>query len=146
MSVGPVIGRVTDSVAVVLLEVDQRARITCYASVITPASPAGNVVAQETLELQPNRPRAFFLRGLLPGKKHVVVFSGISREDAESRLGVFTTLSGAEGSLRIVAVSGDKPSGLELGQANPWEQLHSDVDAGKIDVMIHLGSQVRQLL
>ncbi len=142
MSVGPVIGRVTDTVAVVLLEVNQNATVTCIASVLTAVTPHGRPVAQCELELKAGRPRAFMLSGLVPGQKHVVSFGGVHRDDAENRLGTFVTLGGQEPSVRIVAVAGDAPYALKHDAANVWEQLHADVDAGKVDVMLHLGCQV----
>ena len=146
ITVGPIIGRVTDTAAVVLLEVDQTCAVTCIASVITPAHPHGRPVAHSTVEFIANRPKPFLLRDLVPGKKHVVQFSGVNRADAEARMGTFTTLCGSEASLRVVVVSGDRPTALKQGQANVWEKLHADVDAGKVDVMVHVGCQVRGVL
>lgn len=140
--VGPVVGRVTDTAAVVLLEVNQFATVTCIACVVTAAYPQGRPVAQATLALPARRPKAFLLHGLVPGRKHVLVFSGVCAADAESRVAMFTTVLGTEPSLRVVAVTGDRPSALHPGADNPWQALHADVAAGRVDVVVHMGCQV----
>ena len=138
---GPVIGRVSDTAAVVLLEVSAAARVTCVASAVTAKLPQGRPVARVTVDMPANRPRSFLLTGLVPGQRHVVFFSGVHPADARVRLGHFRTVPRDAQRLRLVAVAGDRPDDVEAGQYNLWEQLHEDVDAGHIDVMLHVGGQ-----
>jgi hypothetical protein len=139
---GPVVGRVTDCMASVLLEVSHCARVTCIASVVTATCPQGRPVAQVTLELPAGRPRCFLLRGLVPGKRHVVVFSGVRFVDARERVASFRTLRGSEDALRVAAVCGNRPDAVTRGEVDPWERIAQHVQQGKVDVLLHLGGQV----
>ena len=143
VSVGPVIGRVTDTAAVVLLEVDHPATVTCHACVVNETSPHGRVVSSATLQLPANSPRSFLLSDLHPGSRHVFVFSGVCRKDALARFATTRVLSGDEPSLRVVAVGGQALTGPPEGDNDVWDHLQDAVDAGKVDVVVHVGGQVR---
>ncbi len=142
VTVGPMVGRVTDTSAVVVVEVGRAARVTLLASVVTPEAPAGRVVARCVRQLPAGRPRAFLLTGLVPGARHVVMLSGVARPDALARFAVVRTLTGGEAVLRVVAVAGDAAEGAEEGPTGAWAHVSAAVQAGEVDIVVHTGGQV----
>ena len=141
---GPVIGTVTDTTAAVLLEVDERATITCVLS-----DAKGSPQLRTTMTLAAQEPGAFALTGLTPDTKYHVAFEGLAaaqEEELRARSVVIKTLPTTINRLRLAAVSCDFPSRLSWSaQASgwsPWKELAEKTAAGEIDVMLHLGDQV----
>ncbi len=143
---GPVIGRVSADTALVLLEVSVRARVTAVVLVVTLKHPEGRVVSRTTLDLPAKQPRAFVLRSLVPGKRHIVVLAGVCREDAAGRVGCFTAAPATGGysnsRLRTAVLSGAAAPRTSLGQWDAWDALHRDVVAQSVDLLLHVGGQV----
>ena len=140
--VGPVIGKVTGSSVMVLLEVHREADVTCYVSLVDAACPNGRVVAAAA-QLMPARcPRTFTVTGLSPGQRYKVCFGGVRRRDAEQRVGSFRTFNQHRSVMKVVAVSGDRPEALQGDEKSIWDAVSSDVANGEVDVMLHLGGQV----
>ena len=140
--VGPVIGKVTESSVVVLLEVGAEAEVTCYVSLVDSACPGGRVVARATQLMPARAPRAFAIDGLSAGQKYRVCFGGVRRRDAEARVGSFRTFNPHRTTLRMVAVTGDRPEHLQGDEKSVWDVVAADVANGDVDVMVHLGGQV----
>ena len=145
---GPVIGRVTADAAVVLLEVSIPARVTCVVSAVTLKHPQGVVVATASLDMPERVPRAFVVKGLRPGKRHVVMFSGVNRSDAATRVGALTTLPATCGrsntQLRIATISGAAPGSATEDAWDGWDALRHDVMCRRVALVVHCGGQVSE--
>ncbi|CAM9542478.1 unnamed protein product, partial [Chrysoparadoxa australica] len=156
ITVGPVIGEVGSNFAVVLLEVNvstgasSKASVTAYVSLTDANCPRGRVVYSCTQVVPSDRPVAFKLGPtpqLLPAREYKVCFGGVCSADARQHVGCFRTLpatSDHKEGLRILAVSGDQPQTLLLGQPSLWNTLAERVSGVKprVDVLLHLGGQV----
>ena len=142
VNVGPVVGKVTDETAIVLLEVDRVQEVTCYVCLLDDVAPQGRVVAAVTQTMPANSPRAFSIGGLSAAQRYKVCFSGVRRQDAEERVGQFQTYNPLTQRLRTLVVSGDKPHALTRGDPNIWERIASKVANGEVDLLVHLGGQV----
>jgi hypothetical protein len=140
--VGPVIGKVTDEDAIILIEVDNAREVTCYISLLDDAAPQGRVMAAVTQTMPANSPRVFKVSGLSAGQRYKATFSGVCRQDAEERIGSFRTYSTLSQRLRTVIVSGDRPQALTRGDPNIWERIAAKVANYEVDVLVHLGGQV----
>ena len=84
VTVGPVIGLVTESTAIILLEVEWEAPVGC---VVTDALSGERMTILN--HLPKLRPHAFRVEGLKPHRHYHVRFDGV--EDPEKRRGSFTT-------------------------------------------------------
>lgn len=138
--VGPVIGKVTSTSAVVLLEVTLTAEVVVH--LIPEGGGAAAGVHSAKLLLPRNRPRAFLVEGLTPDTKYNVVFEGINAKDVRKRTGKVHTFPTTPHHLRVAAVSCDRPERLKPGETNMWEVLANQISAGEVDVVLHLGDQV----
>ena len=112
---GPVIGKVTDTTAVILLEINRTRGVECHVSLCDNVAPQGRVVATVRQMMPANSPRAFHVTGLSVNQRYRVCFSGVSRRDAESRVGKFKTFDALTNRLRAVVVSGDRCDALNSG-------------------------------
>jgi hypothetical protein len=123
---GPVIGRVSEDSAIILLEIDRETDITCHVCIADENCPEGRELASlsQTMTFPARRPKVFELKNLYPGKNYFVCFSGLSRKDAETRTGRFRTFDLNIAEMRMVAVSGDRPDKLMKGEPNMWEEVH----------------------
>ncbi|CAN0098080.1 unnamed protein product, partial [Phaeothamnion confervicola] len=169
---GPVVGQVTGSAAVILLEIDtathrrtgERAAtaiVTCFLSLVDENCPRGRVVAARTLTLRPRLPAAFVFgvddvtrSALLPGRRYSACFGGINAREATERLARFSTLDAAPlRPLRLLAVSGDHPQALPPGQPTLWATVADRLEAGDdaacdeygynaVNFTLHLGGHV----
>ena len=163
--VGPVVGKVEAHSAVVLLEVDCEAPITCVAT----DTLRGSFVEQKRL-LPARRPRVFLLEGLRAGTHYAVHFEGLS--DGEIRRGSFRTPAldaDADGEgpanydARLLLVSGDVATRAALrSERTPGaERVEGERDAvtltalvaratrrpwSVVDATVHLGAQVSRHL
>ena len=81
---GPIVGRVTERSAVILIEVDHEAPITCAV-----ADVLSGAVLRNTKLLPARKPYAFVFDGLEPNRNYVIRFEGFV--NADSRMGSFTT-------------------------------------------------------
>lgn len=139
---GPVVGKVTATSAIILLEIDKRADVVCNVSLVDQVAPQGRVVATVRQTMPANAPRSFRITGLSVNQRYKVSFSGVSRADAEERVAQFKTFDPVSNSLRAVLVSGDRPEALGTGDINVWEKVAARVASYEVDVMLHVGGQV----
>src|SRR5262245_61506247 len=95
MTVGPVIGKVTETTARILVEADGDATVTCT------LTGADQTVRSDTKALRADRAAAFSLTGLTPGTPYSAAFSGLT----DSRIGRVVTPRLNETRLTIAAVS-----------------------------------------
>ena len=85
--VGPVIGKVTHESAIILLEVNATTELTAHVCLVDESCPQGRCIDVVSQTFVAGRPNTFVINALKPGRKYVVVFGGIRREDTESRIG-----------------------------------------------------------
>ncbi len=84
MSLGPVIGKVTDTSARVLIEVDADVQVSCATT-----SPNGS--ATQTIPCTKNRAAVFHLNNLSPETEYELTFQGVSAGYPKSRIRTFAT-------------------------------------------------------
>ena len=92
MSLGPVVGEVTSTSAIIMLEVGNasslRTEVTCHIH-----NKSGKGLVQEQTRAFPYKtPRVFVFEGetaLEPNTEYIAVFSGICREDATRTFAMF---------------------------------------------------------
>ncbi|GMH46735.1 hypothetical protein TrRE_jg7088 [Triparma retinervis] len=142
---GPVIGKVTSTTALVLLETSKTVDVTMYVSLVDLDVPNGRVIASAKQRCEARKPTTISVSNLLPGESYVVTFSGVSRESASTRIGQLRTFDLEDRSLRILSVSCDSPDKVLSGEPNMWETLSERVlrkELPPVDLMVHLGGQV----
>lgn len=143
---GPVIGKVEFESARILLEVNTRTAVTCHVSIRNSIANAMTELPQcrTTMTCEPNRPTAFRVSRLLPGRDYRFAFSGVAPEDVELCRGSFTTptLETGASELRAVVMSGDDPFGLDAGEFDLWRDVRKRVEDKSAHVVLHLGGQV----
>lgn len=170
--VGPVIGKVTDTSAVVLLEVGNYSEVSLNFVAI-----CGNLessaeyhdnpsrvwqhevpVSARNLEtmiftasgsvsvchiMEPGKPCTFAVWGLEPATCYLVLLSGVSQPDQELRIARFRTMPERVESLRIVAICGQQAPEAELSDASPWACLANLACAGpEVQLVLHVGSTI----
>jgi len=137
--VGPVIGKVTSTSAIVLLEVTLCTEVTLH---LIPVN--GDVSAKRSVKqaMPRNRPRSFLVEDLAPDTKYTILFEGVNAKDAKIRTGTVRTFPADVKKLRVAAVSCDRPERQREGETNMWELLDKQIKADEVDVVLHLGDQV----
>mmetsp|Transcript_76928 Transcript_76928/g.152302 ORF Transcript_76928/g.152302 Transcript_76928/m.152302 type:complete len:508 (-) Transcript_76928:10-1533(-) len=145
---GPIVGKVSDSSVVILLEVDITTKITMILS-----DPDGQVTAADR-EFPARQARSIRINGLTPDTKYTYKFEGLARSQLEELTEIkcqFRTMpeSGKVRTMRIVVQSCDRPRRLLEGEENPWDRLDKLCSEGMedrstcgCDIMLHLGDQV----
>ena len=98
--VGPVVGTVTATTAMVLLEVSHRATVTCVA-----VDPISMHRCQATVRLPARRPATFLLEHLHPETVYELRFEGIKH--AFLCRGAVTTLPVHPAAVNVVVIAGD---------------------------------------
>lgn len=172
---GPIVGKVTSTSAVVLLEVDSPGDIRLnVAPVRDGAQLNGEEEAVQTVSwsihrplsakilrelvfgrqgaaslihrLEPGRPYSMLLEGLEPNTGYVLFVSNVREEDVEGRVARFKTLPEQLQLLRLVAVAGHQSPPEGLGANSPWMGLHRLACAGpEVHVVVHVGSTANQV-
>lgn len=131
ITLGPIIGKVTDTTARILLEVDQDVEVTCVA-----ADSSGQTVSQAR-SFAANLPAVFTLSGLKPETEYNVTFNGVTT----GRTGRVRTYSPDPHAMNVGAVSCNFT--VNRGETNLWADLRDRyVRPGEINLLLHLGDQV----
>jgi len=142
LSIGPVVGEVTDSTAILLVEVrNNKARsadITCH--VYKKGEREEHSCLTKACLF--TTPAAFVLEGLDSNTEYVAVFDGLEKAAATRCFALFKTKEDYEDmkNFKIIALSCDRPDRLLLGQKNPWYELVKKCYSA--DVTLHLGDQI----
>jgi len=136
ITVGPIIGKVTTTTAIILLEVDTISDVTVHLT-----SEAGEKVTQTKRFLE-NIPATFYVQNLTPGTKYSVRFSGVGSRSIRDHQGSFKTLPTDVKNLRVAIVSCDRPERHLEGEKLMWKVLWERIQQGEIDLMLHVGDQV----
>ena len=133
IAIGPVMGAVDGTSAVVLLELNVGAVVWCNVCVADPSTcPEGRVVQRFAVKCAARRPTSFKVRRLTPGQRYFVCFGGVNRLDAERCTARFVTWEGvgrgSGGSLTLLLVADDQPQQLAPGAPNMWEEVRRAMD------------------
>jgi hypothetical protein len=148
--VGPIIGKVTTNSAIVLLEVNNSAVITC---ILTEA--LTKKVTKVSKAFIANRPSTFLVDNLKSGQQYIIGFDGVA--NSNERQGDFTTINEDPRAMNIFVVSLDDPPCLQSKDATLWDWLKMKLRAAwtrsiklppifeprlGADIMLHVGGQV----
>jgi len=131
VTVGPVIGKVTDTTARVAIEVDRSGPVTC---VVTDAN--GQATPSQK-SLEKDRFTAFEFSGLLPKTPYSVSVQGASCPVA----GGFRTFPSNPDRMNVAAVSCNFT--IRRVDTDLWADLRDrNVEPGNIDLLLHVGDQI----
>jgi hypothetical protein len=132
LTLGPVIGKVTDTTARILIEVDAAVQVTC-----TLIGAGGLPPVQQVRKMVKDRPGVFAFTGLQPGTPYSVTFKGV----ADPRVGRVITLASNPAGLTLAAVSCTHTP--RRGDTELWQDpLERYVAPGEVQLLLHLGDQV----
>ena len=147
LCVGPVMGEVTKSQAVILLEVksNQRTKMEITCELFKKGQITRKPFRSQTINFPSRSPRAFVFHEetgseLDPDTEYIAVFNGLNEIDAPKAFALFKTKPETIKSFRIIAFSCDRPDRMFLGQKNPWYEIAKR--SYNTDVILHLGDQV----
>lgn len=144
---GPVIGKVTATSAIVLLEVDELSIITCIFTAVV-NNEKGNDddkpphELRSTREFPAHRPRAFQVDGLLPNTVYTYTFEGIAPSHIEEMKllnSKVKTFPNKILKIKLNVLSCDQPRRMIDGDENPWDRLNHLSSNDECDIMLHLG-------
>lgn len=132
LTLGPIIGKVTDTTARVLIEVDENADVTCNATATNGSS------ATKTVSAKANRPSVFQLKKLLPNTEYTITFSGVTAGYPKGRVRTFAANTDK---LNVVAVSCNYLG--RRGRNDLWADLRDRyVLPGDLHLILHVGDQI----
>ena len=132
ITLGPIIGKVTDTTARILIEIDSDATVVCNAT-----DNAGNTL-EFSDNLKKNRPFAFALNGLQPNTEYKIIFTGVDGSTPNSRVKTFESNTER---MNVAAVSCNFPS--RNGENDMWGDLRDRfVVPNDVDLLLHVGDQV----
>ncbi|KAF1332399.1 hypothetical protein FI667_g3635, partial [Globisporangium splendens] len=121
----------------ILLEINANATVTC---VVTDSLLNEDVRVEHAMVA--DRPHVFCIEGLLPERRYVYRFEGIS--NSATRRGCFHTPLAAADERNVIALSSHLPAQMEHTQASLWVAILERVRVPwcGIDAILHLGGQV----
>lgn len=132
ITLGPVIGKVTDATARILIEVDADAQITCE------ATDANKNVVTQTSNFTKNSPSVFKLQGLVPETEYEITFKGAAGNYPKGRVRTFKADTDR---LNVAAVSCNFLG--RRGDSDLWADLRDRyVMPGDVDLLLHVGDQI----
>lgn len=160
--IGPVVGKVTSSTVVILMEVETLSDVIVNVGRIVDLPPHENqdppTLASRRLEdmmfmqegsisvcqtMEPKRPHHFVFEGLEPDTCYAVFLSNVCQDDLDRRVARFKTLPTEVGFMRILAVCGHCPPRTALGEKNPWQGLHDFAcEVSDVHLVLHVGSTI----
>ena len=133
------IGEVTETSAIILVEVDSKSPegiLTCHLYESSEEMTEPVQVLEKDLIIR--RPMTFSFEDLSPGTSYTAVIVGTLGMSSAK----FKTKAENSDSFKLIALSCDRPQRLLLGQLNPWESILKTVRTGRVDVVLHTGDQV----
>ena len=133
---GPVVGKVDSNSAIILLEVDEATSVSAILK-----SSCGHEV-RATRDFPAGEARAFAIKGLKPNTTYTYSFEGLAPSQLSEIASLDTTIKTFPEKIetvRLIALSCDRPDRLLKGERNPWEKINT---SDSCDVMLHLGDQV----
>jgi PhoD-like phosphatase len=141
VTIGPVIGKVTESSARILLEVDSDSKVTCTLSPLIQDDLKSHTL---TLSVIANRPKIFVFDNLDANTRYRVQFDGLSELSVEQghTTGHVRTYDPNTTNMRIVAASCDRHGPGRRGSTDMFHKLYSQyVHPDRVDLMIRHGDQ-----
>lgn len=133
---GPIIGKVTESTARILVEANAECVVECCLKKIS-----GGEREEHKLEMKlpAKLPTVFRMTGLTAGTKYTVLFSG---KNNKLRQGSFHTFDPKQPSFMVAAASCDKGAG-KRGDRNLFDKMYNDYVANdSLDLLVRHGDQV----
>ena len=131
VTVGPIIGKVTDTIARVAIELDGAATVTCVAT-----DGSGNSVSDQR-QIAKDRFTAFELSGLLAETEYTLSFQGATSPVPSS----FRTFPTVPGRMNVGAVSCHFT--IRRQDSDLWADLRDrNINPGNIDLLLHVGDQI----
>jgi len=134
--VGPVIGAVTSTTAIILVEIDACATVQLH---LVPEE--GDPICIEK-DFYGSIPATFYVTDLRPDTKYQVAIGGVEGKFVRRHTGLVKTFPENPSKLRVAVVSCDRPERHLDGEQLMWKKLWERVEAGEIDLMLHVGDQV----
>jgi hypothetical protein len=132
ITLGPIIGKVTETTARVLIEVNEDVEITCD------AKPTNGSAVTQTVTSVKDRPIAFQFDNLLPGREYAITFTGVSAGYPKGRIRTFKPNTDR---LNVAALSCNYLG--RRGRQDLWADLRDRyVMPGDVDLVLHLGDQI----
>ncbi|KAL4430485.1 hypothetical protein ABPG74_005410 [Tetrahymena malaccensis] len=132
--IGPIIGKVTDTTARILLEYDQAGEVT-----INLTSLNGEVKQEMKKHFEARKSSVFHFNNLEPNTKYVVKISPYTKDYTCS----FKTLDFSSKNLKICWIScNDGRKNESYKDLNLWINLQKEVQEGKYDLICHIGDQI----
>jgi phosphodiesterase/alkaline phosphatase D-like protein len=132
ITLGPIIGEVTDTTARILIEVDSDDHIICEAIDIN------NNIVSDAKGFTKDRPSVFKLQGLIPDTKYRIVFKEVVNNYPK---GSFKTYKTNTDSLNIAVVSCNFLGRRQ--ETDLWADLRDRyIIPGNVDLLIHAGDQI----
>lgn len=141
---GPIVGLVTSTTAIVLLEVDRPCRVACT---LTDVLSGQSFVV--TIPLRARRPGTFSFKDLPQGRRYAITFIGARRREETGHVhdplpcGSLTTPQ-VGASFHALVISGNTLHDLQPGEDNLWKHLGDNFEHAwqGPNVLVHAGGQV----
>lgn len=135
--VGPIIGHVTSSSAIILIEIDtDYSGFECILR--TYDNPEKPLEVNEVLDIKARSPTVFVFKNLQPHRAFNVIAPAIS----DKNIGIVRTLPANIKKLNIAVVSCNKCLDDEEPACDMWGRLWSRVNADYLQIVLHIGDQV----
>ena len=135
--VGPIIGHVTSSSAIILIEIDTNySGFECILR--TYDNPEKPLEVKEVLDIKARSPTVFFFKNLQPRRAFNVIAPAIS----DKNIGIVRTLPANIKKLNIAVVSCNKCLDDEEPAFDMWGRLWSRVNTDYLQIVLHIGDQV----
>ncbi|GAQ85600.1 hypothetical protein KFL_002440060 [Klebsormidium nitens] len=136
--VGPVIGKVTDCTARILIELDKTAQVTL--ALVDEIS--GILAGSKVLAVPPFQPTIFTFQGLKPETSYSVQIRGCHCGITSG----FKTIAQCANEVKFAVISCNKifitRTEVKTGTGDLWHHLEKRIAKGQVDMMLHLGDQV----
>ncbi|KAH0486568.1 MAG: hypothetical protein KVP17_003430 [Porospora cf. gigantea B] len=136
VTVGPVVGTVTKSTAIVLLEVDEAAELTFE---FVPEEGSTVTVSKE---FERFRATTVTATGLQSGMRYHIRVGGLAEGQWTDKVCTFKTTPQQVSNVKFVALSCNRFTRLLEGEENPWGRVHRYVQDNDVNAILHLGDQV----
>ena len=135
---GPVIGKVTDTTAVVTIETDSDVALTCSAECDKHSTPS----VRRSLHFRAKEPRTFTLTGMCPDTEYTLSVENAVYQYPPVHPTTARTLplKNQLSKLRVAFVGNDP--GLVTGNdVDPWQKLAVLSANGQVDTVVHIGDK-----
>jgi len=142
VTLGPVIGEVTQTSAIILVEVEFKdaENPTLQCQLFAKDEPSEPIQVQD-LEVTNKRPISFVFEDLTPNTWYQAIFTSVQGPPAVANFKTKVPDDDMK-TFKLLAVSCDRYSRLLMGQLDPWKQVKKIVKTGRVDTLLHVGDQI----